>query len=303
MEPRIVLSYLAVYIIWGSTYFFIKIAVETIPPFFGVGLRFFVAGVILLLVAVATGQMKARPTLREILYTCLLSALLLIGGNGLVMVAEQSVDSYLAALLISSTPLMVTVFDRVLLGKKAGWVQIAGIIIGIAGIALLFYHPGTWSFRFSAGDILLLCAVASWALGTSLGHKFPVHENSLVNSGVQMLFAGIACLAFIAVMPGRAVDVAAGFSARSLLALGYLIFIGSLGFIAYTYLIKHEPAVRVTSYALVNPVIAVALGLLLGHEKPVAFLLPGCVLALIGLALMLYGNTIVARLRRGKTLS
>ncbi|HPH01874.1 MAG TPA: EamA family transporter, partial [Spirochaetota bacterium] len=140
MRPSILFSYATLYIVWGSTYWFIKVAVASMPPFWLVALRFLVGGLGFLGVAWLTGRMKGGLTRRQLLVSGGLGIFLLVGGNGLVTLAETTVDSYLAALVIASTPLAVALFDRLLVKIRIRPVCLVGIIIGMAGVGLLLYN-------------------------------------------------------------------------------------------------------------------------------------------------------------------
>lgn len=286
----IVLNYLLVYIIWGSTYFFIKIAVTTIPPFHVIGLRFFCGGLFFFLIALISGRFKKLPSTKEILTSMLLGGLLLLGGTGLVTTAEKKVDSYLAALIISTTPVAVAFFDRILLKKRLSIISTTGIVIGIAGVGLLLYNGHSFTKSFSFEVILIIIALTSWSFATSLGHVMKTPSDSIVNSCIQMLSVGTFCMLILLFTKPPLQEIFPAFSLKSLYAVAMLSFIGSLGFLAYTFLIHNEPAIRVVSYAFVNPMIAVVLGLVIGKEQPVPFLVPGIILILTGLFQMLYGD-------------
>lgn len=290
------LSYLCIYLVWGSTYFFIRMAVQSIPPYLLVGVRFAAGGMLLLGIVAFRGGLRRLPSLRQALSACLLGGLLLFGANGLVTVAEVRVDSYVAALVLAATPLAVALFDRLLFGRRVSGLRLAGIVVGVAGVGVLLYR-GSLALSLSSHTLLILAAMLLWSLGTSLGHRLPLHPDNLVNSAVEMLFAGLASLALFA-LSGRAVLPAlAAASARSLWGAGFLTVFGSLGFTAYAYLLAHEPAIRIVSYALVNPLIATLLGLLLGGESATPLLGFGMPMVIGGLVTMLYGETILARLR------
>ncbi|HEX2958529.1 MAG TPA: EamA family transporter [Chitinispirillaceae bacterium] len=294
----IILNYLLVYIIWGSTYFFIKIAVSTIPPFHVIGLRFFGGGLFFLLIALISGRLKKLPTIKETLTSMLLGGLLLLGGTGLVTTAEKKVDSYLAALIISTTPVAVAFFDRILLKKRLSIISITGIVIGISGVGLLLYNGHSLAKSFSLEVILIIIGLTSWSFATSLGHVMKTPSDSIVNSCIQILSVGILCMLILLFTKPSVQTLFPTFSMESLYSVAMLSFIGSLGFLAYTFLIHNEPAIRVVSYAFVNPMIAVILGLIIGKEKPVPFLIPGIVLILTGLFQMLYGDMFFRKLKK-----
>ena len=294
----IALCYLTLYVVWGSTYFFIKMAVETIPPFWVIGLRFIGGSALLFGLALAGKRLAGWPTLRQLSASLLIGALLLVGGNGLITVAEQNVDSYLAALIIASTPMVVAFFDRVLLGKRISAVHAVGIAIGISGVALLLYDGGSFLASLTPAVLLVLAGVGCWGLATSLGHKLKGYPDPLVNSAIQMLLMGVVCTVGSVLFYPPVGQILPGVTAASGLALLYLSTMGSLAFAAYTYLIANEPAIRVVSYSLVNPLIATLLGLVVGDESPVPLLAAGLPLVLLGVSLMLYGEPILQVLRK-----
>jgi drug/metabolite transporter (DMT)-like permease len=287
-------AYLTVYVVWGSTYFFIRQAVGTIPPFHVVGLRWTVGGILLLGIALATGRLRRLPSSRAILSSLLLGFLLLLVGNGLISVAEQSVDSYIAALLSASAPILVAVFDRLMLRKPLSLMRVLGVVGGFAGVALLLYNGQSIRSSLSTFILIDLAGVAVWSFATSLGHRLPVPDDTLVNSGMQMLFTGVVALGGSLLFGPRPAAVIAGASLLSALSVLYLAVVGSIAYAAFTYLVSHEPAARVVSYALVNPLIALLLGLGLGAETATPYLWAGVPLILLSLVLMLYGERVLA---------
>jgi len=294
----VALSYLTVYLVWGSTYFFIKLSVETIPPFYVVGLRFIVGGILVLSLSYLSGSLRSWPTWRQIGSALFLGTFLLLIGSGLLTVAEQEVDSYLASLIVAATPIAVALYDRFLIGKVISGARLLGTFVGIAGVALLLYDGRSISSSLTPEVLMVIGGVASWGFATSMGHRMKGHPDSMVNSGLQMLFVGIVCLIWASLFYPPLPRVLASASPRSLLGVAYLAIVGSLAFAAFNYLIAHEPAGRVVSYALINPLIAVLLGLLLGQESPAPLLPLGLPLILSGLFLMLYGEPALAYLRK-----
>lgn len=289
----IVFCYLTLYIVWGTTYFFIKMSVETIPPFYVVAGRFIVGGPLLLGLTVLSGRWKRWPTWREVGASVLLGSLLLIGGNGLVTLGSRQVDSYITALIVACTPMVVAFYDLVLLKKGIPPVQMVGIAVGVVGVGLLLYNGHSLRSSVSPYVLMVVGGVASWGLATSLGHRIKTHPDVMVNSGVQMSFVGLVVLLADLLLGPAPADFLPAVSTASALALLFLAVIGSLAFAAYNYLIAHEPAVRVVSYALVNPIIATLLGLFIGGETAAPFLALGLPLILIGVALMLYGESLL----------
>jgi drug/metabolite transporter (DMT)-like permease len=296
----IILSYMTIYLVWGSTYFFIKMAVETIPPFYILSFRWLFGGVLFLLLALVRGDTKPLPSIREILSSILLGSLLLIGGNGLIIFAERELDSYHVALILASTPLIVAAFNRVLFSIRVTLVRVLGILVGVTGVAFLLFDGQSLGSSLKPEIVMAICGLLSWGFATSLGHRMPVHKESFVNSGIQMLFVGIVSTIVVSFTNQPFAEILPFFSLRSLIGLVYLAVVGSLAFAAYNYLIAHEPSNRIVSYAFVNPVIAVILGFFVGNEKAVPLFFAGLPLILFGLFLMLYGEAAFKRLKKIK---
>jgi drug/metabolite transporter (DMT)-like permease len=255
-----------VYIVWGSTYLAIRIMVETVPPLLGAGVRFFVAGAVMVAVlAVRRGLDSVRPSRAQLL-SALAVGLLLPGANAVVTVAEQEVPSAMAALLIASVPLWVLLL-RMLAREGVSGRGIAAVLVGFAGVALLL-RPGEQS-----GDAtfvgLLACvgAAVMWASGSFASPRLSLPGDPLVSTAWQMLLGG-AVITVVGVGAGELpeVDVEA-FSLRSVLALLYLIAIGSwVAYTAYAWLLQNAPLSKVATYAYVNPVVAIVLGWLVLDE-------------------------------------
>jgi drug/metabolite transporter (DMT)-like permease len=296
LTPAVMLSYLTVYLVWGSTYFFIRMAVETIPPYLLVGLRFSAGGLLLLVVVIAGGRLRRPPGVRQILSACLLGGMFLFGANGLITIAEIRVDSYVVALVLASVPLAVALFDRLLFDKRVSGLRLAGIVVGVIGVGVLLYRGG-FSATLSPDTLLVLAAMLMWSLATSLGHRLPLHPDNLFNAAVEMLFAGLASLALFGLSGQAILPALVGASARSLWGLGFLTLFGSVAFTAYAHLLAAEPAIRVASYALVNPIIATLLGLIVGRETPTRLLAIGMPMVIAGLLVMLYGELIVKHVK------
>lgn len=294
----VILAYATLYLVWGSTYFAIRASVHDLAPGLVVGVRFVLGGLLLLALAHATGRFRRRPSRAEWRTAFILSVLLVAGGNGLVTWAEQKVESYMAALIIATTPLMVAVFNRVLLRIPITWPGFLGILAGLLGVALILYDGRSVGTSLSVHALVILVAVASWSLGTSLGRSLPAHPDIMVSSGLQSLLGGLWGLVAYCIAHGLALPDLAAVSWVGWMALAYLTVPGTFAFLAYGYLITREPSSRVVSYALVNPAIAVMLGLAVG-EKAAPLLAYGLPLILVGVFLMLYGNGVWARLRSG----
>ncbi len=206
-QPALVIaSYATIYLVWGSTYFFIRQAVLTIPPMWVLAARWLIGGALLLGFAGTRGLLRSLPSGRSMLSSVILGTLLLLGGNGLITIAERHVDSYVAALLASSTPIIVAVIDSLLLRKRLTVARVLGIAFGFAGVAVLLYNGQSLLSSLSPSVLIGLAGILSWGLATSLGHQFPVSGDNTVNSGIQMMFVGVVSLAVCVVIgpaPGR----------------------------------------------------------------------------------------------------
>jgi drug/metabolite transporter (DMT)-like permease len=260
---------ISVYIAWGSTYLAIRFAVQTMPPFLMAGTRFLIAGVILYVWRRERGD--PAPSKREWRSAAIIGTLLLVGGNGGVVWAEQRVVSGVAALLVGSAPLWMILVDSLRPGgKRPGWAAIAGVLIGFGGIALLV-GPGEITGGAqrvdSVGAMILILAALSWSIGSLYSREATLPSSPLVGTGMEML-AGGAGLLILGTLTGEWGRLnLAGISAQSLWGFAYLIVFGSwVGFGAYTWLLRVAPISFVSTYAYVNPVVAVVMGYLLAAE-------------------------------------
>ena len=272
-----------VYIVWGSTYLAIRVMVETVPPLLGSGVRFFVAGAVMLVVL--SFHRRVRPTRAQLL-SALAVGLLLPGANAVVTVAEQEVPSNLAALLIASIPLWVLLMRRTA-GEPVSGKGIGAVLVGFAGVALLL-QPGE---QTEGASLLALgaCVIAAvmWASGSFASPRLQLPGDPLVAAGWQMLLGGAVILATgLAVGEAGDVDVDA-FSTRSVVALAYLVVFGSwLAFTAYAWLLQNAPISRVATYAYVNPVVAIVLGYLILDELITPTTLVGAAIIVVSVALV-----------------
>ncbi|MFD8143266.1 EamA family transporter [Streptomyces sp. NPDC059708] len=255
-----------VYVVWGSTYLGIRIVVQTMPPFLSAGARFITAGLILAgVVAWRYGPSALRVTRAQLGSTLLVGLLLVLGGNGLVVLAETSVPSGLAALLVAAVPMWVVVL-RAATGDRPPGRTLAGVLVGLAGLAVLT-SPGLSGEVRLSGVLLVLAGSLAWSLGSFSAGRLPLPGNPFTGSAYQMLWGGVAgVLVGLARGEQRGLDPAS-FSTASWLALGYLVLIGSVvGFTAYAWLLQAAPLSLVSTYAYVNPVVAVVLGALILDE-------------------------------------
>jgi drug/metabolite transporter (DMT)-like permease len=274
-----------VYIVWGSTYLAIRIAVETLPPLLHAGVRFLVAGLLMYLwLAVRRGLSHVKVTARQIFACGLVGTSLLLGGNGVVAIAEQDVPSGLAALIIASVPLWVVVL-RAMFGDRVSGGTFLGVIAGFGGVAMLAFEGGSASGGRASGVLLLILASISWAAGSYVSKKLPMPPDPFVSTAVQMTTGGLALLVASSLM-GEVSEVdVEKFSLASLLAVGYLIVAGSLAaFTAYTWLLKNAPISKVSTYAYVNPVVAVFLGWIILSEEITVTILAGAAIIVAAVA-------------------
>ncbi len=249
----------AVYLIWGSTYLGIKVAGDTMPAFFAVSTRFLLAGGLMAaIVVVRRGHAALRVRRREVAAAALIG-LLLPGANGILFIAERTVPTGLASLIIASVPLLV-VLMRLAGGERPPPLAVAGVLIGFGGVAILFHPEGgaTWW-----GIALTGLSAFAWALGSYLSGRIPLPADALVATTYEMLAGGLLLLPVgLASHPHPST-----FSGDSLLAFGYLVVFGSIvGYTAYVWLLHHVPLGTVSTYAYVNPVVAIGLGVLFLDE-------------------------------------
>lgn len=254
-------AFAAVYIIWGSTYLFIRIAVETLPPLLMAGVRFIVAGSIL----VATGW-RGRGAAddpigpRQWMATGVTGVLLLLGGNGVVSFGEQYVPSGIVALLVATVPLWVAVLGAALLRHRVRLRTIGGIIAGLAGTAVLI-APGSAGGADLGHMLLVLLAPLSWAAGSLYATRGPLPRRALLATAMEMLCGGAALLV-VGLATGELAALHLGrISLGSSLSLVYLVVAGSLvAFSAYVWLLTQVSTAAAATYAYVNPLVAVLLG-------------------------------------------
>ncbi|MFD9125174.1 EamA family transporter [Kitasatospora sp. NPDC059571] len=255
-----------VYVVWGSTYLAIRVAVETMPPFLSAGARFLTAGALLAgLLAWRQGPAALRVRARELGSAAVVGLLLLIGGNGMVVLAERSVPSGLAALMVASVPLWVVVVRR-FTGQRTPRSTLGGVLVGLLGL-LVLSSPGLTGAVRPLGLVALLTGSLLWACGSVLAGRLPMPSNALAASAYEMVAGGLGALVLALVRGESQGFDPARVSAGSWAALGYLVVFGSLvAFSAYAWLLQRAPLPLVATYAYVNPVVAVLLGWLVLSE-------------------------------------
>lgn len=269
MKTKVWLALLALYIVWGSTYLAIRFAVETIPPFFHAGLRFLVSGLILLTWRKLAGDpLPTRPQWKSL---AIIGTLLLLGGNGLVSWAEQTIPSGVAALIIGAVPMFLVIAEAFRPGGvKPTWRVIIGLLIGFTGIYLLV-GPSEFSGGMKldlVGVIVLLLAASLWAVGSVYSKHADLPKSALMMTGAEMLMGSLS-LFIVSVATGELKGFSfAQVSGSSWLGLAYLITFGSMiGFVSYAWLLQNAPISLVATYAYVNPLVAVLLGFLIASEE------------------------------------
>jgi drug/metabolite transporter (DMT)-like permease len=284
----VILAFGLVYLFWGSTYLAIDIAVQTIPPALMCGLRFSIAGVVMLAVCAAMGR-KVWYSAKQIALSAVVGILLLMGGNLTLAWAEQTVPSGLAALIIAITPLWFLVLDSLLLGhhRISGRGKV-GLALGIAGLFVLFWpelHSSSPIGRRELwASVALLGGSFSWALGSVLSKRWQSGMDVFSATAWQVTAAGAANLLF-ALAAGN--FSRATWTTRGVSAVLYLVVCGSwIGYTAYIWLLEHVPTSKVSTYAYVNPVVAVFLGWLVLHERVDRFIVMGSLIVVLSVILV-----------------
>lgn len=277
-----------VYVVWGSTYLAIRVLVETMPPLLSGGTRHVVAGLIIFGLLVARrGRGALRLRREEWLGGGFIGLALLLGGNGLVMLGERDVPSGLTALIVAVVPLCVVVLRRIF-GERVALGTIVGVVVGFAGVAVLIIPEGVSGSVNFIGMLMIVGASFSWSVGTFFSKRLQLPRDPLASTGVQMLVGGLA-LSIAGALTGEAGLVKPEqFSTASLLSLGYLIIFGSvLAYTAYTWVLIHASVSRVSTYAYVNPVVAVALGAVLLNEKIDTTMVVGAAMIIVAVWLVI----------------
>jgi drug/metabolite transporter (DMT)-like permease len=290
---RLILAFAAIYSIWGSTYLAIRFSIETIPPFLMGGARFIIAGSLLY------GWMRLRgtdkPTWAQWRSAAIIGALLFLGSNGALMWAEQRIDSGMASLLVSTIPLWMVLITHVEHRSKhhearLGGRVIAGLIFGLVGVGLLLGpsdglgHGGVDRL----GAAVLLSGALAWALGSLYSRRATLPRSTLLAASMEMLCGGLP-LIVLGIVTGETRGLHLGaISMRSAFGVLYLITFGSLiGFTCYNWLLTHSTPARVSTYAYVNPVVAVFLGWAVASETVTFRTLTAAALVVAAVALII----------------
>jgi len=260
-RARVAVGLGTIYIVWGSTYLGIELAGETVPPLFAASTRFTTAAFLLLgFIAWRRGRHVLRLSRRE-LASCVLIGALLPGANAMLFIAERHVPTGLASLIIGSVPLWV-VLMRTLTRDRPSRASLAGVTVGFAGLVLLVRPSGgapLWSL------LLVVGSAVTWATGSFISRRLPMPRDTFVATGYEML-AGGAILLPVALATSH--PHPSDFSARSIFGWLYLVSFGSImGYTAYVWLLDNVAISKVATYAYVNPIVAITLGVLVLHES------------------------------------
>jgi drug/metabolite transporter (DMT)-like permease len=258
----LVSAFAAIYVIWGSTYLGIRVAVETLPPFLMAGARFAIAGVLLFGFLKLRGE--AWPTPRQWRDQAIIGIFLLLGGNAVVSWAELRTPSGITCLILGASPLIVVIFDWLRPGGgRPSWGLICGVFMGIAGIVMLV-GPGSIPAGYQppvADIVALLLASVSWWVGSFYSKHATTRTPLMMASAMQML-CGSVCMLMTGFILGEAGEFRApSVTPQSWIAFAYLVVVGSIiAFPVYVWLLEHSTPAKVSTYAYVNPVVAIFLG-------------------------------------------
>ncbi|MFA7592047.1 MAG: EamA family transporter, partial [Sphaerochaetaceae bacterium] len=240
------------------------------------------------------GKIKI-PTKSELFNALIMGFFLFVSGVGLVTFGQQFTFSYITSLIVASVPLLVAFFDYILYKKRITKTSLIGIFLGLVGIAVLFYDGSTTKFEISVGLILIFVGIVSWSFATSISYKLRTHENTLVNSGIQMIFAGSVCSVIMLFSNYSWQPLLVNITPMSIWSILYLTMVGSFTFNSYIYLIKNYSPQKVSSYAFVNPLVGILFGILFGGEDIVPNLFIGLTLILTGLLFHFYGRSLFVK--------
>ncbi len=300
MKTRAWIALIAVYIVWGSTYLAIRFAIETIPPFMSAGIRFLVSGAILYFWRRLSGD--PAPKKVEWRSASIIGLLLLLGGNGMLVWAEQRIPSGISALFIATVPLWMVLIDAFRPnGIRATRLTWLGMLVGLIGTALLAnpwqthtYSPALDPFSI----VVLIFAALSWSIGSLYSRKASLPKSPLMGTGMEMLVGSLGLFAFSGISGEWHQFAPAAVSLRSLAGLSYLVLFGScIGFVAYTWLLRNAPTPLVSTYAYVNPVVAIILGSFVGHEPLESIEMISALVIIAGVVLITTARTLDARKR------
>lgn len=281
---RMVLAFFAIYILWGTTFLGIRIAVEELPPLFAAGARFFVAGIVLYAFVRLKGQVRPSPIQWRNLV--IMALLMFVAEYGPLFWAEKYVPSGVVSVLAATLPILTMILEVfVFHQQRFRWTLLASTVLGFAGVGVLLFHDGGQSFGLIP-CFAILAGATTWSLGSVLTRSMDLPKSRPLTAGAAMMIGG-AILLVISALLGE-MHPLPHITLRAALALLYLIIFGSLlAFTAFVWLLAHMPASRVASHAYVNPIVAVALGYIAAGEPVTPRMLAGTALVLISVFLIL----------------
>ena len=285
---------ITLWVVWGTTYLGIRLAVDTIPPFIMVAARFGTAGVLLVAFVALRERGDLRPPSRvELRDSLILGALLVAIGNGLVGFGEQTIATGVAALFIALMPAWAAALARIIFGERLPTLAIIGIVIGIVGIAILSWPVNGQIALEPVGLVALLLAPIGWALGSLYSQKRAVlPRQPLLATGYQMIGGALVGLVIAGLSGELASFQPAAVTDRSILAMVYLTVVGSLiGYTTYGWLLRFAPISRVTTYAYVNPIVAVVLGSIILNEPISPRTVVASIVIIVAVALIVTART------------
>jgi len=288
---RLVLAFASVYLIWGSTYLAIRFAIETLPTFSMIGVRFLAGGAAMLAYAAARGE--GMPNAGQWRDGAITGILMMGGGTGTVAWAEHRIHSSVAALMVATLPLWMVVLEGLRTRTRGIDPRVAvGIALGFGGVAVMVKPGDALGARdidpLGAGSVL--AATLFWAMGSIYARHAALPRSPFLTAGMQTACGGTALILFgLLVGEGGALDWGA-FSTKSVLALLYLVVLGNGAFIAYAWLLKVSTPARVSTYAYVNPLVAIVLGWILADEILTPLQLAGAGLIVAAVALIITYN-------------
>ncbi len=287
----IFISFLSIYFIWGTTYLAIRIGLEDLPAFMMAGIRFFIAGILLIAYSLWYGQ--RWPKYQSMVKNAVFALIIMVGGQGLLMWSEQYIASGYASVLVATIPLWFVILDN------KNWKLyfsnpfiIAGVVLGFIGILTLFGEKITNQGLITSSDeitatVLVIFGAICWVYGTLLYRSNPPKDSLYANLGWQFTFASIYCLMFSWVLGEFPNTHFSAVNATSWISIVYLSVFGSIvGLIAYTWLLTQKPAAVVGTYAFINPIIAVLIGWLFADEYITSFQFIGMLIIVLSAVLI-----------------